>query len=117
MINSVKNSDKPTSTILGGACAVPMAWRRKPKTMMSRAKEVIIKKTEGSIDKNAKMKMTSTGPRFPAVSPEETLMEKSAAWAVTPKTRAESSVKMPDKSSVRFVRRKSFSCFSLRFAR
>ena len=48
MMNSVKNKAMPTSTLLGGVCPVPRAWRKIDMTMMMRTNDVIIKSSEGS---------------------------------------------------------------------
>ena len=48
MMNKVRNSEMPTSTLLGGVWPVPRAWRRMDMTMMMRTNEVIISKSEGS---------------------------------------------------------------------
>ena len=38
----------PTSTLLGGVCPVPRAWRKMDMTMMMRTNEVIMSSSEGS---------------------------------------------------------------------
>ena len=48
MMNSVRKSARPTSTVLGGVCAVPSACRSKDSTMMMRTNEVIISSSDGS---------------------------------------------------------------------
>jgi hypothetical protein len=47
-MNSVKNREIPTKTLLGGVWPVPKAWRKIDITMMIRTKEVIISSSEGS---------------------------------------------------------------------
>jgi len=47
MVNRVRNSAIPTSTMLGGFCCSPMAERRKEREMIYRVKEVIITTIEG----------------------------------------------------------------------
>lgn len=48
MMKKVKNKAKPTNTVLGGVCAVPMAWRKIESTMMMRTKDVIINSMDGN---------------------------------------------------------------------
>ena len=45
--NRFRKSARPTSTWLGGAVGVPMAWRSKDNTMMMRVKPVIISNSAG----------------------------------------------------------------------
>ena len=47
MTKNVRNSDRPISTWLGGACTVPSAWRSSDSTMMMRVNEVIISRIAG----------------------------------------------------------------------
>ncbi len=47
--NSVRNSDRPTSTWLGGAWPAPMACRRMASTITMRVKAVIISRMDGSM--------------------------------------------------------------------
>ena len=54
MTNSVRNSDRPTTTWFGGACCVPMAWRNSDSTMTMRVKPVIISSTAGRKDSAVK---------------------------------------------------------------
>ena len=49
MVNRVRISAIPISTILGGVCWVPMAVRRKENTTIYRVKEVIMTTIEGRI--------------------------------------------------------------------
>ena len=48
MMNKVRNSAKPTNTILGGVEPVPRAWRSSDNTMMMRTNEVIISNIDGN---------------------------------------------------------------------
>jgi hypothetical protein len=50
MTKNVRNSDRPTSTWLGGDDAVPSALRSRPSTMMMRVKPVIISMAAGRND-------------------------------------------------------------------
>ena len=45
--NSVRNSDSPTITWLGGEACVPSAWRSSDSTMTMRVKPVISSSTAG----------------------------------------------------------------------
>ncbi len=47
--NSVRNSDSPTSTWLGGAWPAPIAWRSSASTITMRVKAVIISRMDGSM--------------------------------------------------------------------
>ena len=48
MVSRVRKMARPTRTILGGFCWVPMAVRRKDREMTYLAKDVIITAREGS---------------------------------------------------------------------
>src|SRR5256885_269717 len=54
MTNSVRNSDRPMITWLGGADCVPSAWRISDSTMTMRVKPVIIKRMAGRKDSAVK---------------------------------------------------------------
>jgi len=48
MMNRVRKSASPTSTVLGGVWPVPKAWRSSESTTMIRTNDVIINNSEGS---------------------------------------------------------------------
>ena len=50
MTKSVKNSDSPTITMLGGVWPVPRAWRKMDMTITMRTKAVIMRSREGKTD-------------------------------------------------------------------
>src|SRR5580698_4077568 len=58
--NSVRNSDRPTSTWLGGVVVVPSAWRISDSTMMMRVKLVIISTIAGRNDSIASTSIVCT---------------------------------------------------------
>lgn len=85
MITKVMKMASLARTWLGGICIVPMAWRRKEKTMMIRVNEVTVNKMAGATDNTVSRKRisrateTDSGSAWPPLS--VMLSEGTAGWA------------------------------------